>query len=418
MNRSFLKYPLFLFLFLLVSSFVGQNNFKVGDTLNEAIEVYDTLGHKVSFKIPAHGYLLVYRYRWSDYEGKKPDNADSIKLLEAKISEVLLGGMVANLKLLVLSYDKDQQYNKWAETIRRQKPFKQSTKYKTAYYNLNTSKDEAKVRQLFTKLSLIGPDGRILRFSSSIAKFNYYVKDDNITLKAKLLSDNDGVKKPLNDVLVHVDSRQNDTLAKTRTDIYGDFELKIPNNESDYVIRAEPKENAKTILLVTQEGMEISKFQKKPNGFEYRLLKADILELSDLKMDEDISLSYKKFKNSDNSQLLIAENIVYDLKQFTIDKTSEETLNKVVTILKDNPKTQLEVISHTDSQGDDASNQSLSEKRARAVVDYLVANGISVSRLKPIGKGESQIRNRCGNGVPCSDKEHAYNRRTEFRFIR
>jgi outer membrane protein OmpA-like peptidoglycan-associated protein len=320
--------------------------------------------------------------------------------------------------VLVISYDKDPHYDKWIEAIKKRKPLKQSAKFKVEYCNLNASKDEAKVRKLFTKLSMFGPDGRILRYSSSIAKFNYYVKDDNITLRAKLLNDKNGVKEPLNNVFVHVESKQNDTLAKTKTDRYGDFEVSIPNNQSDYVIRAEPREDAKNVLLVTQEGVEISRFQKKLSGFEYRLLMADILELSDLKTTDDIALKYNKFLDSDNSQLLVVENITYDLKQFTIDKESEDILNKVVTILKDNPKTKLEVISHTDAQGDEASNLVLSEKRAGAVVNYLMASGISGSRLKAIGKGESQIRNRCVNGIPCSNKEHGYNRRTEFKFIR
>jgi hypothetical protein len=39
-----------------------------------------------------------------------------------------------------------------------------------------------------------------------------------------------------------------------------------------------------------------------------------------------------------------------------------------------------------------------------------------MERLKAEGKGETEIRNRCINGVDCSDKEHEYNRRTEFKF--
>ncbi|HRD40691.1 MAG TPA: OmpA family protein, partial [Bacteroidia bacterium] len=82
------------------------------------------------------------------------------------------------------------------------------------------------------------------------------------------------------------------------------------------------------------------------------------------------------------------------------------------------PGVKLEVISHTDSRGDDASNLALSEKRSKAVVDYLASKGIDNSRLTPTGKGEAQIKNRCLNGVECSDKEHELNRRTEFNFLK
>ncbi len=74
------------------------------------------------------------------------------------------------------------------------------------------------------------------------------------------------------------------------------------------------------------------------------------------------------------------------------------------------------VISHTDSQGDDDRNLKLSIKRSETVISYLSSIGIKMDRLKAEGKGEKEIRNRCVNGVDCSDKEHEYNRRTEFKF--
>jgi outer membrane protein OmpA-like peptidoglycan-associated protein len=91
-------------------------------------------------------------------------------------------------------------------------------------------------------------------------------------------------------------------------------------------------------------------------------------------------------------------------------------LDKIIKILNENPKTKVEIISHTDSQGDDAANLELSARRAIAVANYFIKNGISGKRIKTSGKGETEIRNRCTNGVPCTDKEHEYNRRTGFKF--
>ena len=48
-----------------------------------------------------------------------------------------------------------------------------------------------------------------------------------------------------------------------------------------------------------------------------------------------------------------------------------------------NPTVKLEVLSHTDSRGDDASNLTLSQKRSKAVVDYLASKGIDIARLTP-----------------------------------
>lgn len=116
--------------------------------------------------------------------------------------------------------------------------------------------------------------------------------------------------------------------------------------------------------------------------------------------------------------LTVTENIYYELAKYNIVTESEIVLDKVIVILKASPNVKLEVISHTDAQGDDASNLKLSENRSNAVIDYLVSKGIEKSRLKGIGKGELEIRNRCVNGVSCSDKEQEYNRRTEFKFIK
>jgi outer membrane protein OmpA-like peptidoglycan-associated protein len=55
---------------------------------------------------------------------------------------------------------------------------------------------------------------------------------------------------------------------------------------------------------------------------------------------------------------------------------------------------------------------------SNAVVKYLIAKGINPEKLKAIGKGETEIRNRCANNVNCSDKEQEFNRRTEFKYVK
>jgi peptidoglycan-associated lipoprotein len=86
-----------------------------------------------------------------------------------------------------------------------------------------------------------------------------------------------------------------------------------------------------------------------------------------------------------------------------------------VQIMKNNPNLTIEISSHTDSRSDDKFNLSLSEKRAKYAVDYVVSKGIDKKRLKAIGYGESKLINKCGNNVTCTEEEHAQNRRTEFK---
>lgn len=396
----------------------AQKTYSIGDIVNESIPVYDTSGHETSLKIPSDGYLLVYRYKWLS-AGRGVDNADSIKLLQDKIAEVLLGGMVGKLKVVCISYDQQPDYKNWIEKIKKEPPFKAHPKYPVTYYNLNGNASSYKIcQELFTKLTLFGPDGKLLKWSSGIGNFYYHSTGTNITLKAKVLTESGGKKVPLLNAIVHIAGRKNDTLAKAKTDKYGDFELSFPNNDEDYKIKVRPvDEKTNNVLLLTREGREISRMEKNGLGFEYKLLKSDIVTLSEIE-SEDITMKYNLFIATDKKELITSEAIFYELNKSDIKRESQPTLDKVVKILNDNPKVKLEIISHTDAQGDDKANMLLSEKRAKAVMNYLVGKGIAPGRLSALGKGETEIRNRCTNNVACSDIEHAYNRRTEFRFTR
>lgn len=86
-------------------------------------------------------------------------------------------------------------------------------------------------------------------------------------------------------------------------------------------------------------------------------------------------------------------------------------------ILAENDDVMVEIASHTDSRNSKAYNQDLSDRRAKAVVAYLISQGINSSRLVPRGYGETKLVNRCSDGVPCTEREHQQNRRTEFRII-
>ncbi len=91
--------------------------------------------------------------------------------------------------------------------------------------------------------------------------------------------------------------------------------------------------------------------------------------------------------------------------------------SRLMPVLAKNPGVKLEIASHTDSRGSKTSNQDLSELRAQAVVSYLQSKGINSSLLVANGYGETRLKNRCADGVSCTEREHAVNRRTEFRLI-
>ncbi len=111
------------------------------------------------------------------------------------------------------------------------------------------------------------------------------------------------------------------------------------------------------------------------------------------------------------------ENIHFDLDKDFVREDAKTEFNKLVAFMKDNPSVIVELSSHTDSQGSDAYNIDLSQRRATNSKAYIVSQGINPKRLIAKGYGETRLLNRCKNGVECADKEHEINRRTEFKVL-
>ena len=99
----------------------------------------------------------------------------------------------------------------------------------------------------------------------------------------------------------------------------------------------------------------------------------------------------------------------FDVDSAQIKPGFYSTLDKIADVLKRYGKTQLSVVGHTDSTGSDAYNQQLSERRARAVQQYFLSNGVVPERVTAFGRGESQPR--ASNATP---EGRTLNRRVEI----
>lgn len=113
--------------------------------------------------------------------------------------------------------------------------------------------------------------------------------------------------------------------------------------------------------------------------------------------------------------IIVLENIYYDFNKSAIRTGEARELDALVKLMQQFPSMEIELTAHTDSRGSEDYNLELSLKRAESARDYLVEKGISSNRIKATGMGESKPRNNCKDGVPCSEQEHQYNRRTEVR---
>lgn len=183
------------------------------------------------------------------------------------------------------------------------------------------------------------------------------------------------------------------------------FHQLIPDDQ--YIFRLLIDDESLRIVIYDDQGKELARLSR--TGLEYiynRFAPGDpVLSLLN---ERNVSI---KVSPDDKFSL---PNIYYEFDSWQLNEHSSNQLDRLYEILVKNPKTAIKIMSHTDSRASDAYNLELSEKRAAGVVSYLRNKGLAASRLSGKGYGEQQLVNHCKNDVPCSEAEHAMNRRTEF----
>lgn len=190
-------------------------------------------------------------------------------------------------------------------------------------------------------------------------------------------------------------------------------DIEIVDNQANLVI-ANFKSNSKTgKYLVSLPAGKNYGIAVKKDGYLFHSENFDIPNTAAFQeVEKNIELKQLQVGNK-----IVLKNIFFDLDKATLRSESTAELNRLIKLMNDVPTLRIELGGHTDSRGSDSYNQQLSEKRAKAVVDYLSANGIDAKRLEWAGYGETQLVNKCSNGVQCSDEMHQENRRTEFKVL-
>jgi outer membrane protein OmpA-like peptidoglycan-associated protein/tetratricopeptide (TPR) repeat protein len=113
---------------------------------------------------------------------------------------------------------------------------------------------------------------------------------------------------------------------------------------------------------------------------------------------------------------VILNPIYFDFNKSNVTKQGAEELDKLVYVMSQNDKLKIYVKSHSDSKGDDKYNLNLSDKRAKATVQYVISKGIDASRISGKGFGETELKIDCKN--KCTDEQNAINRRSEFLLVK
>lgn len=109
---------------------------------------------------------------------------------------------------------------------------------------------------------------------------------------------------------------------------------------------------------------------------------------------------------------VVLRNIFFETDKYELLPDSKAELEKLISFLAKNTELHIEIGGHTDNEGSDIHNMTLSLNRAKAVYDYLIANGISADKLSYKGYGETMPIE--SNDTPVG---RANNRRTEFKVI-
>lgn len=109
--------------------------------------------------------------------------------------------------------------------------------------------------------------------------------------------------------------------------------------------------------------------------------------------------------------------IYFELDKSTIRKDAAIELEKVVRIMNKYPDLKINLGSHTDSRASEKYNLDLSNRRAKSTIEWIINRGIDASRISGKGYGETQLVNKCANGVKCKEADHQLNRRSEFVIV-
>ncbi|MDR0560852.1 MAG: OmpA family protein [Prevotellaceae bacterium] len=241
-------------------------------------------------------------------------------------------------------------------------------------------------------------------------------------------------------------------------DIYS-FKMDIPVIEFDLkgTVR-DAKRNvplaAAEVVLHGSDGSSLKRVTEKDGTFRFRLAKNTeymavvrrsgyFVQKSGRINTEGLTESKTFTQNlliTPYSEIVEIPNIFFEYGKADLSKESTAALDNLIALMNENPKIVISLIAHTDNRGSEGANMNLSQRRAQAVVDYLVFNGVDDERLEAKGMGESQPRKvtaeiaakykflKTGqvlseefiNSLQDNDQKetcHALNRRTEIKVL-
>lgn len=225
---------------------------------------------------------------------------------------------------------------------------------------------------------------------------------DNI---AGMLAQGDTTETRISDQMVYVTNDKMDTIQRVKTNSEGVFV--IPNVKSEEqltlnVFNSEKINSAKELRLADPDGNIIDDFNHTLIGYNITINRREMNGMVYPFEVKGLFYSENLFKSGQNS----------------LSEDARQKLNRIVEVMKADNQLSVEILSHTDCSGNNASNMSLSVLRANLCATYIYNQGIPKSKISTVGYGETMPLNHCVDGVSCSQQELEVNRRVEFRFYK
>ena len=285
------------------------------------------------------------------------------------------------------------------------------------------------------KIILTNKSGKEVKFARSDAKGNFKfsllsidkeaIGDLSVDDKELIMALNgylyDQDKKAISNAKVTIFDKA-EVIENIITDDKGKFAFKNLGADKNYLFSiddSDPRFTSITkVYVADSKGRIYREIKRNSNGkFQFDLIDIDKSAMGGYSVD-DPWLEVLNMKNKQKQETItIIESLYYAYGDYKIDPAGQNILDKVITVLNSNANLNIELSSHTDSRSSDVFNLNLSQKRAKAAVDYLISKGINKNRLKAVGYGETRLLNNCKNEAPCTEEEHAKNRRTEFKIV-
>lgn len=195
--------------------------------------------------------------------------------------------------------------------------------------------------------------------------------------------------------------------ARTKQPLGAHFELlDLETSKSRMASDANPGNGEFLVVLPVEKNYALN--VSHPGYLFY----SENFSLKDLKDPSQPYLMDVPLEPIDTGSIVELKNVFFETAKFDLKPESKVELDKLVNFLTVNKTLRIELDGHTDNVGDKKSNQLLSQNRAKAVYDYLIANGIDAKRLAYKGFGDT--RPKVKND---SDANRAINRRTEFKVV-